>query len=332
MKRNFKPTSILISSLLFFSPSFSQSDPIISGARKYLKERLKDPESYREFSIKKNSWRISDSLESVLFDNESKIANIKTYDSSALLEYSKTLEDLGKLSENNREKFREERKSKRSSIEKEIKLIEPYSDSLKFIGEYNKWREKLIDELTKDTSIEEKYSNANRLREAGEKGDVRFISFYSKNLENSKNKLKNIDSTIRESYEYRRNIFIKYKSLKEEYSNLTKIIESSNSEIDSISLFSVYYRQSNTLDEIKNYRELYRSMSSFLESKPSKLDSIYKNSKLIQKRIKELKANPTLDKPIYYYVTIDYSATNSYGGRIRGTETINYKKGYYWID
>ena len=332
MKHYFKPTSILISSLLFFSPSFSQSDPIISGARKYLKERLKDPESYREFSIEKNSWRISDSLESVLFDNESKIANIKTYDSSTLLEYSKTLEDLGKLSENNREKFREERKSKRSSIEKEIKLIEPYSDSLKFIGEYNKWRENLIDELTKDTSIEEKYSSANRLREAGEKGDVWFISYYSKNLETSKNRLKNIDSTIRESYEYRGNIFIKYKSLKEEYTNLTKIIDLSNSQIDSIFLSQGYYRQRNTLDGIKSYRELYSSMSSFLESKPTRLDSIYKNSKLIQKKIKELKANPALNKPIYYYINIDYSATNSYGGRIQKTETINYKKGYYWID
>jgi hypothetical protein len=130
-----------------------------------------------------------------------------------------------------------------NKIKTEYDLGKQYADSNNFVLEYNKLKQKAINEATKELSVEidkygyYSYTHAGWLEKAKKEGDIDGIKLYTEMVNKDKQTLNNPDSIVLNSYDYKNLNFVKFQKTRDCYfklNNTLNLIKLDYSKVDSI--------------------------------------------------------------------------------------------------
>jgi hypothetical protein len=290
------------------------TDPIIMGASDYIKMNLKDPSSHILIGGSKDPIMLTD----VVGEHMRKIRL-----SQRMLQY-------------NKKKCDSLLPHCINIIMSDHKLYNEYSDPIKFTKALEELKKHETNELEKKLDVNNRYSTAYYLEYAKLKADIESIKIYTLKVDEIKKNLENIEEYIKTTYEYRESKeiqnyirFMEYDSIISDTTRMIAFMDKNKyrynspfSDFTFINRMISEYTQK-ILEEKKQIDDLIGISNNPISGIPERLSGeLIKLSNYINE--------PNQKNIIFgYRIFINYSATNTYGGRIEDSEFVYFRNNLY---
>jgi hypothetical protein len=211
----------------------TKSDPVISGARQYLKQSLKNPDGYVEYGVVKISHTMKDSIREVVLSLKNEMSSIPmeiNNDSLEILRLKYSIEKDECLNKKVRMSYIEYKQKILGELKKQYNIYSSYIDT----NEYNEMcvslKSKFIGELQNELKRALTYLNDYTLSK-----NVYEIERTKNKIREIENKIVNADSLYKKDFDYTYNRIIgNYKTFERLKNEISKI----EIELSRMSLFN----------------------------------------------------------------------------------------------
>ena len=287
-------------------------DPIIAGAVEYIRKDLKDPNSYIPISESKSEIFLSDEIQTQLIKSGSAY--------KMWLIYKKSMNHY------------EEAAIK--EIRDDYELYKQYSDSIKFVKALSAVKKQVTDKLLDDQSDYERYLERNKLE-----GDIDGIQVWTNRVNEIKKNLANIDEYIKTTYEYKHDgtysnaikNYLRFKECEELISDSTKM----NEFLKNVRTNTLGKHEYLIASEEVNIRKSKIIIDALIGDSNNPISGIPEKYKEEEGQLIDYLNQPaqqaTLKKIVGYKIFLEYTATNTYGGRIKDLEIVYFRNGRYYL-